>query len=315
MSFEVCTFRHAKSARPDLRRISWPALRASLTRFRPVDQTPYLCVERGCYGSRAPLDAGPCPKCGAETSAKLGTACWSPATYPPGVNRGRSRVLAVSCLVLDYDDGTTIEAARQTWERWPAVLHTSWSHSDEHHKFRVTLPLLRPVVAAGWPRVFQWALDQAPTIDTQCKDPSRIYFVPSHPIGAPERAEVWKGAGAMLDLDPAELSETPEEYARRTRKPPKPVQIWSTMTPTQARRQLSERIKTDEHARRAIADRLGAVISEGATPRADRIPCPSCGRPSVHYLLIPGSWNGARCSHRESCGWAGWVDQLIEVTL
>ena len=41
--------------------------------------------------------------------------CWSPALYPQGATRGLEGVQAVSCLVLDYDDGTPIDEAVAPW--------------------------------------------------------------------------------------------------------------------------------------------------------------------------------------------------------
>lgn len=318
----VSTFQSAKSARPAARTVSWAALVASLTTFRDPALTPYLCTDRDaegkkhadrCYGKRPPLDPGPCPLCGSETSAKLGTACWSPASYPPDVNRAASRVIAVSALVLDYDDGTPMRDAHERWADHPHIMHTSWSHAKAHPKYRIVLPLLRPVPASGWPRVFQWAMARDPRIDKQCSDASRIFFVPSHPEGAEGAwAGAWVGPGRMLDLDPATLPKTPQEVARDAPRPvAPPVRYGAGMSKAAMDRAVSDRIKSDEGLRRLIAERLGAVIAEGAAPRADKIQCPQCGRPSVFFFLIPGPLSGAQCSHRNSCGWSGWIDQLL----
>lgn len=306
----VSLFPNAKTARPHHRFVSWSTLCESLTTFRDVNATPYLCKEFGCYGRREPLDPGPCPKCGGDTSAKIGTACWSPARYPEGVNRAKSRVVDVSCLVLDYDDGTTLRAAHEQWADWEHVMHTSWSHSKEHHKCRVVVPLLKPVPADGWARVHHWAMDRS-TADEVCKDPSRIYFLPSHPVDAPEWGGVWHGPQGFLDLDPETLPKTPSEIARESYRPPPKLRLGAGMSPSAVHRAVVEQLKTDEGMRRRVASMLSATISEGVNPRADKIRCPGCGRPSVHYMLTPGQWNGARCSHRNSCGWRGWVDQLL----
>ncbi len=37
------------------------------------------------------------------------------------------------------------------------MLHTTWSHTDDHHKFRVVLPLAVPVRAADWRPFWDWA--------------------------------------------------------------------------------------------------------------------------------------------------------------
>ena len=239
-------------------------------------------------------------------SQKLGAPCWSPARYPDGVARAASRVLDVSCLVLDYDDGTTLKEAHRQWAEWPHVIHTSWSHTAAHPKCRVVVPLLRAIPVASWARAHHWALSQT-TADRVCKDASRIYFVPSHPDGALGAwAGVWEGSGRMLDLDPATLPPTPDEVSRAIVRA-RPPRVMSG-TPTQIARAASDALKVDADARYRAGEALGAVMTDA---RADRMPCPGCGRSSVFFMIQPGAWNGARCSHRNSCGWAGWVDQLL----
>ena len=59
----------------------------------------------------------------------------------------------------------------------------------------------------------------------------------------------------------------------------------------------------------------GRLVGEGDAQRVVGVPCPRCERPSVWWWVSPASWAGAGCSHRKSCGWTGWVDQLAaEVT-
>lgn len=44
-------------------------------------------------------------------------------------------------LVLDVDQGTTVDMARSLMEEYKFLLHTTKSHTDEHHRFRMILPI------------------------------------------------------------------------------------------------------------------------------------------------------------------------------
>ena len=175
------------------RTLSWPELVGVLTNFRVAED-----------GTKADLPA------------------WSPAIYRPGTTRGKANVEALTCLVLDYDDGrATIDEALDCWHWRPGILHTSWSHTKDRHRFRVILPLHAPVPVEDWPGVFAWAdrwtrkctnqdeikaledyhrATWASVIDTQCKDPGRIYYVPA--IRSPDWAHyatAWRPSGQPPD--------------------------------------------------------------------------------------------------------------------
>lgn len=44
-------------------------------------------------------------------------------------------------LVLDVDQGTSVDMARSLMEEYKFLLHTTKSHTDEHHRFRMILPI------------------------------------------------------------------------------------------------------------------------------------------------------------------------------
>ena len=50
----------------------------------------------------------------------------------------------------------------------------------------------------------------------------------------------------------------------------------------------------------------------GQFTRADRVPCPACGRPSAWFWLSPGALSTAQCHHKDSCGWWGHLDELLD---
>lgn len=135
----------------------------------------------------------------AEKRAKKGLRLWSPTLYRPGSRRGSESVVHLSCLVLDYDDNTPIDQASSRWLEWFHVLHTTWSHRPDAPRFRIVLPLARPVLAEDWPQVWTWAEAQSErTIDPSCKGAARVWALPTVPSkAAPQRA--FAHAGSLLD--------------------------------------------------------------------------------------------------------------------
>lgn len=63
----------------------------------------------------------------------------------------------------------------------------------------------------------------------------------------------------------------------------------------------------DERYTLAVA--LGAKIS-GDPQVARRIQCPSCDRNSVFFYIEPDRMRTARCGHRKSCGWWGFLGEF-----
>jgi len=232
--------------------------------------------------------------------------CWSPVRCHPAATRGIPAVERVTSLVLDYDDGTSIEAAVDPWSDWPLMVATTWSHTVEAPRFRVVLVLARPVPAEAWPQAWAWAADRgAGTVDPACKDPSRLYLLPAlRSTESPYQRLLHDPGGHLLDLDwerlpPVERpAEPPPGHAGRSRPPA-----------DRARARARATFKKDAGARRRAADWLQAHLT---ATRAERITCPGCGRPSAWFWLEPGAMSTAQCHHRNSCGWWGHLDELLD---
>ncbi len=235
---------------------------------------------------------------------KRALPAWSPAIYAPGAPRRADTVRAVSCLVLDVDDGDP-DAAFAPWPGALAVMHTTWSHRPEAPRFRLVLPLARPVPADRWGLAWAWAAARAPGADPACKDPSRLYFRPALPgADAPHAARVQ--AGALLDL----VGELPEEPPPR--HPPAAARAVVRVPARLRDHAVATRLAHDPTTRERIAEAAGAsVVGLGADRRATHAPCPACGRPSVWFYLEPRRLRGARCNHRQTCGWEGALDALL----
>lgn len=135
----------------------------------------------------------------ARKGAKETLPCWAPATFKPEAKRSSRNVLELSCLVLDYDDGTTPDEARAIWEQYFHIVHTSWSHTPESARFRLVLPLARPCPVAFWPRLWAWAEEHCGhTIDPACKGASRMWTLPAVPTEASPR-EAFSHGSPLLD--------------------------------------------------------------------------------------------------------------------
>lgn len=250
---------------------------------------------------------------------------WSPCRYRPDTTRGRAGVAAMSMLVLDLDDlpPDGIELATQAWTDWPHVIHTTWSHSDAAPKARLILPLDEPIEVSEaepwrWERVFSWASARDPQVspDPACCDPSRMYYVPGS-VGGSGITIVHDPGGYLLRLDPEQLPPSREERRREEsaklaaeRRATRPALPHSGGA---RRREQNERLKTDPELRRSAAERLGARISGvGDREKAAGALCPQCGDRSIWWPIDPRGTPKALCNHRQSCGWMGWLDLLLE---
>lgn len=285
--WEVSVYRSARDARPSSRAWTWTALREALGTFRVAE--------------------------GVDDKRNL--PAWSPAIVGEGQRRANDNVQAVSCIVLDYDDGTSLDAALGPWLDWPCAWHTSWSHTDEVPRFRLVVPLERAVPARAWRWVWAWAAARASGgIDGACKDASRLYFLPAvKTADAPRWAGHHDPGGWLCDPDwhlasddeLARAGRAPEAVARRDEyQRTRPVVVGAQG----ATAALRDALRRDPVARQRAGEELGArMVAEAARG----IRCPRCGRNSVWFPIAPDGAGGARCNHQNSCGWYGWLDELL----
>lgn len=233
---------------------------------------------------------------------------WIPARFRTD-RRARDQVVDVHLAVLDMDDGHPIADEIERWRGHAFAVHTSWSHTEAHPKFRVVLPLARPVTAALWPRVFQHLQVRCKgTIDPQTKNADRIFFLPAVPrADAPRFAKVFEGEWLAIDAErlpktPAEVDQARVNDRRRARRR-RSVYGSAEDLDREARRAMRE----DPEIRRHVAHRLGAELHGEYAKKA---PCPNCSRRSVWFYIVAGKMAGAECAHRNSCGWQGSLEEL-----
>ena len=143
-----------------------------------------------------------------------------PMALVPGVVEGSrvdKNVRVLTLLVLDFDHLTGEEAAgveaKFAQANVERVLYTTHNHRDDEASFRVVVLLSRPVSADQWHRFLPAAVGYLGVSiskinedgkmvrqpDPVCKNRSRLYYLPSHPKGAPHGAE--HVPGQLLDVD------------------------------------------------------------------------------------------------------------------
>jgi hypothetical protein len=231
---------------------------------------------------------------------------WSPVqlTAPRRLNRN---VSAVSCLVLDYDDGISLFDAAIRWEGYRMHGYTTWSHTADAPRCRVVLPLASPIPGPMWTPVYRDILGrQGLEADPQCIDPSRAFYLPAIGAGGPH--SVHTVDGDLLDLSTAAADAHKRAEAEKAR-----IESRRRANLDRVRRDVDNQgdaekaaakiLALDPDARLALAESVGAdVVTLGAgSIMARRAPCPQCGGAEVWWSIDRG-W--ARCNHANSCGYA-----------
>lgn len=116
-----------------------------------------------------------------KTESKEAAGLWSPALFEGDV-RSNATAVEVSMLVLDFDGGHDWPDFESYWEEMGLEfeVHTTWSSTDHHPRWRAIFPLEAPVPASLWPEFARGMTDllSGSAADTHV-DPARIYYLPS----------------------------------------------------------------------------------------------------------------------------------------
>lgn len=98
-----------------------------------------------------------------------------------GGYRHDGNVVELSCLILDYEH-CSLPHIFQQWRGFRAFLYSTFSHSESDHRFRIVLPLEKPIPIEHFPNLWKWAQKRAGIgLDASKKNPSAIYYLPSSP--------------------------------------------------------------------------------------------------------------------------------------
>lgn len=122
------------------------------------------------------------------------------------VAKTAKNVIDSSMLILDYDDGTSIADVLEQLVDYKHIGYTSFSHTPEHNKFRVIIPLTQPIPANLMMKtkdsehsVLPALFDIFGHIDLTTFDSSRAFFMPSCPIERAQYAQSWCNDGKEFD--------------------------------------------------------------------------------------------------------------------
>lgn len=126
-----------------------------------------------------------------ERPAKDGEL-YSPAVYLGKPYRKNSKVVAVSAIVLDFDNNnvetpTRPEDITPLLQDYNYAYHTTYSSTPDKIKWRLIVPLDQAITADKFDSVRRGLIDligNPKGLDTSCKDISRAYFAPSGPPGS-----------------------------------------------------------------------------------------------------------------------------------
>jgi hypothetical protein len=148
----------------------------------------------------------------AETKDKL--AGWCPARFRERHRRG-AKTIDVWAMVADIDNKApkdkggaklpndeivTVERMLAALQGQEAFIYTSFSHTTDWPRFRVVVPLDRPLPPGEysycWTAFANWLAGKGITIDTSTKDPNRLWY-----LGARNRIKTWLQVGAPLNTD------------------------------------------------------------------------------------------------------------------
>ena len=144
-----------------------------------------------------------------ERKELMFTPAFAPAIYRPGARCGLRAVLAITALVLPYNEVSTTEMAevRRALAGLAHVLYTAWAHrhpEPEHGRYRLVLFLSRPLRPAEYNEVWAAANKRlARKADLSAHGMAQPWFVPCR---APDRrrgASLVIGDGRLFDVDRA----------------------------------------------------------------------------------------------------------------
>ncbi|KAF0248229.1 MAG: hypothetical protein FD167_2368, partial [bacterium] len=104
---------------------------------------------------------------------------FAPATF--NGNRSKENAQETFLLVLDCDDGTPLEESMTKCKNlgYSFAIYTTFSHTQEKHKFRVVFLLATPIPANNYPQLWQWIAKQFPNIDPAPKSTASIFYYPA----------------------------------------------------------------------------------------------------------------------------------------
>ncbi|MES2192173.1 MAG: phage/plasmid primase, P4 family [Pseudomonadota bacterium] len=130
-----------------------------------------------------------------------GGMVFSPVIYDEGTTRKNANVKAVYCAVFDIEHNGAFDEIRANLAGYRYAAYSTFSHRHSDPRYRLIIPLAKPVAAELWPIAWQRLnLWMGGIDDPSTKDAARIYYLPSRPPGSQEYF-IEEGEGKAIDID------------------------------------------------------------------------------------------------------------------
>jgi hypothetical protein len=118
-------------------------------------------------------------------ATKDGLARWAPVQFRASY-RARANIVACYAVVLDVDDGAPLDHITSGLDGLFAIVHSTFSATPTHPRWRVVVPLDQPVNADEYDRCWRWIAsaveDSSFAPDYQGRDAPHAWAVPAvHP--------------------------------------------------------------------------------------------------------------------------------------
>lgn len=154
--------------------------------------------------------------------AKDEAGAWSPGLYRDNVRR-KAHLVSIGALVVDVDDGGDVERAAEQVRRYRAIVHETFSSTDDAPRCRIVLALAEPIASTTYERthaIVRAHLRSAGLVaDDGAKDASRLSYSPVRRPGA--RYRFATAEGSPLDVH-AVLAAQPPPPPRSVPRPVAP---------------------------------------------------------------------------------------------
>lgn len=122
-----------------------------------------------------------------QRKAQKDGACWIPCSVlDTNGSRTQTNMSQAHLLVLDIDTGMPLDDVKARIVGFEAAIHSSFSHTTEHPKWRVVMPLKEPIPASDLAKLFDHFQERfGGELDASCgHDSARLYYLPACPKDA-----------------------------------------------------------------------------------------------------------------------------------
>lgn len=126
----------------------------------------------------------------------------------PTLGRKTENIESVSMIVLDIDCGMTLEEVQKIMEGTESVIHTTFSHTPEHPKLRVHIPLAKPVAPIFAKTILHQMQERfSGRLDRACFDAAHMFYLPKCPRNAEPLFEYRHILGELFEPETTTASE------------------------------------------------------------------------------------------------------------